>query len=493
MHQNKRSLTPSLGANYLFNAALTISNILFPLISFSIVARALGPTLIGKINFAFSFAGYFSLVATLGLLLSGTSVIAKLRDDEQGRNQVVGEFFGLLVLASIGATLLYGGAVLVLGTGHGGREVLMIAGVNIISTFCIVDWFFQGIERYRYIALRNIGSKVVMVIAIIALVHRPQDYLVYALLTVLIPLGANLHGLYKLTTMVALKPVFSGLKKHWNMIAVNSLSLMTVSLYVVLDNSFVGFLAGDTAVGYYSTAMRIVRIGVAMITSLAVVLLPRMSYFFEQHQMDEFYLLVKKAFNYLSLISIPAYCALVALAPDIIRFLAGEAFLEAVVPLRIGAICIPIIALTSTIGMQVLVAMGKLWHLFFSTLAASVLSVILYFLLIPRFGYVGAAVATTTAEATVLLVQLIMLKKLNINLSLRDCRFGNFVLASVLMSGVVIALKRTLLLSPLWLIVSSTLAGGGVYFVTLWLLREPIVLEGLGMVRTRIFRRSLQS
>jgi hypothetical protein len=76
---------------------------------------------------------------------------------------------------------------------------------------------------------------------------------------------------------------------------------------------------------------------------------------------------------------------------------------------------------------------------------------------------------------------------------LRDCRFGNFVLASVLMSGVVIALKRTLLLSPLWLIVSSTLAGGGVYFVTLWLLREPIVLEGLGMVRTRIFRRSLQS
>jgi hypothetical protein len=37
------------------------------------------------------------------------------------------------------------------------------------------------------------------------------------------------------------------------------------------------------------------------------------------------------------------------------------------------------------------------------------------------------------------------------------------------------------------------LAGGGVYFATLWALREPIVLEALGMVRSRILRRGLQS
>lgn len=485
--------TPSLVVNYLFNAALTVSNFLFPLITFSLIARVLGPETIGKINFAFSFAGYFAMVATLGLQLYGTSVIAKVRDDVVARNQLFAELFGLSLVASIGVTLVYGSAVLWLGRSAGTAGLVLIAGVNVIGTFCMVDWFFQGVEQYRYIALRNIIAKLITVILVVALVRDVGDYGVYALLMVLIPLGANLHGLYKLSRIVALKPVLRGVKKHWDMIAVNSLSLMTVSLYVVMDSAFVGFFSNEAAVGYYSTALRIVRIVMAMTTSVAVVLLPRLSYFVEQEHTAAFYQLVKKMVNYLSLISIPAGCGLLILAPDIIALLAGAEFSQSVVALRITACIIPIVALTSTFGMQVLIPLGRLWQQFFSTLVASAVGVLLYWLLIPRYGHVGAAVATTAAEGAVLMVQVLFLKKLHIDVSLRDCRFGNFALASLLMSGVVIVLKQTSGLSPVWLLVSAVLAGGGVYFATLWALREPIVLEALGMVRSRILRRGLQS
>jgi O-antigen/teichoic acid export membrane protein len=66
--------------NIIYNILLSLTNILFPLISFIYVARILGPKGIGEVQFVMSFAQYFSIFAAIGIPIYGVREIAKVRD-----------------------------------------------------------------------------------------------------------------------------------------------------------------------------------------------------------------------------------------------------------------------------------------------------------------------------------------------------------------------------------------------------------------------------
>ena len=89
--QLKQPKIRSVKFNVVMNTILTTSTFLFPLITVPYVSRVLGPDNNGIVSWAFTFVGYFSLVALLGFNMYGTRECAKLRDDREKLSVVVQE------------------------------------------------------------------------------------------------------------------------------------------------------------------------------------------------------------------------------------------------------------------------------------------------------------------------------------------------------------------------------------------------------------------
>ena len=60
-----------------------------------------------------------------------------------------------------------------------------------------IEWFYQGIEQYRYITIRNIGFKILAVILMFFLIHNSSDYILYGGITVIGTVGSNILNIIK--------------------------------------------------------------------------------------------------------------------------------------------------------------------------------------------------------------------------------------------------------------------------------------------------------
>ena len=70
---------------------LTLSAVIFPIITFPYVSNVLKPEGTGKVSFAISFVSYFIMFAQLGIPKYGIRVCAQVRDDKKKLTQVVQE------------------------------------------------------------------------------------------------------------------------------------------------------------------------------------------------------------------------------------------------------------------------------------------------------------------------------------------------------------------------------------------------------------------
>src|ERR1700743_648979 len=96
-----------MAKNYFYNLLLTLVNLLFPILSFPYVSRVLGPVGIGKVQFAFSFATYFVVIAGLGIPIYGTKEIARHKNDKEGRSRVFSELVVIYILTTIIVAIAY--------------------------------------------------------------------------------------------------------------------------------------------------------------------------------------------------------------------------------------------------------------------------------------------------------------------------------------------------------------------------------------------------
>jgi O-antigen/teichoic acid export membrane protein len=130
-----------MAKNYFYNLLLTIANLLFPLISFPYVSRVLGPDGIGKVQFAFSFAQYFAMIAGFGIPIYGMREIARHRNDVEGRSRVFLELVTIYIITSVSMSLLYLAAIYIqYRQGYlPGRFIYGIAGL-----------FLHRMAVYRY-------------------------------------------------------------------------------------------------------------------------------------------------------------------------------------------------------------------------------------------------------------------------------------------------------------------------------------------------------
>ena len=401
----------SLKVNFMMNIILTMSSFIFPLITFPYVSRILLPTGTGKVSFATSVVSYFSMFAQLGIPTYGIRACAKVRENRENLTRTVHE---LIVINLIMSCISYFALFIALAYVprlHSDRNLLILVSSTIILTTIGMEWLYKGLEQYSYITIRSIVAKIVSVIAMFALVHSENDYVIYGGITVFAASAANIFNLIHARHYVDFRAVGKyNLGRHLKPIGIFFAMSCATTIYVNLDTVMIGWLKTDAEVGYYNVAIKIRTLLLSVVTSLGAVLLPRASYYIKAGMLDEFKRINAKTMNFTLLIAVPVTVYFILFAEEGILFLSGASYMDSILPMQIIMPTVIFAGVSNITGLEILVPMGKEKYVLISEIFGAVLDFGINAIMIPRYGCIGAAIGTTLAEIVVLLVQIIFIR-----------------------------------------------------------------------------------
>lgn len=464
----------SLVKNVIFNSIYTGLNILFPLVTAPYVSRVLGASNLGLVNFAASFVNWFVIIAAFGTATYGVREIAKNKNDQSALNKVFSEIIIINTIMSLIMFFIYMLIIFYMNRFQSDLTLYGIMSLTLLLNMFSIDWFYQGLEEYGYITVRNVIFKVVSIISIFIFVRNSQDYTIYGLISIL---ATSLSGI--LNVIYSRKFVkFSfkniNLLKHIPRLAIFFSLTLIVSLYTNLDQTLLGLLSTSTAVAYMNRSKTITSAAKALATSISNVTLPRASYYMNTDK-KKFANLINIVPNFILWITIPLTIGIILLSSNIMYILGGSQFIGATSLLQIISPIIILGPLSSFLQNQFLVPTGNERYGLVAAILTSILSVILNIILIPRYSFNGAAVTAVVSELFAVLSRIFIIKELiqykDINIVNKN--FYKYCFSVVVMS-LTIFLIKSIIINPFVELILSALFGALIYFIILFLLKEEV-------------------
>ena len=394
-------MAQSVKVNYILNLINTGTQMLFPLITFPYVCRVIEADGIGQINFFQSIISYISLFTCLGIPMYAIREIARDRSDVVQMNRTAMEILLLHSMLTLVGYAIVAILCLTVPQIQVNIPLFLILSLTIFFTAIGCEWFYQGIEDFKYITIRGLIIKTVSVVLLFIFVKSKTDLLYYGCYTVFGVLGGNIFNFFRLRKYIHRENIiFSELhiKRHIKpVLKVFSFSVVT-SIYLQLNTVLLGFLKNALAVGYFAAATKVMQMLLTMSACLGSVMMPRASHLIAENKEDEFNRLIQKSYDFTLAIALPMTIGLIFCAPSLITALCGVKFEHSILPSQIIAPIILMVAISNIFGIQVLFPKGKINIVTLCCGIGAVADLILNLCLIPLFSYIGTSIAYLGAE-----------------------------------------------------------------------------------------------
>ncbi|WP_333678742.1 flippase, partial [Muricomes intestini] len=346
----------SVKFNFIMNFLLTVSQFLFPLITFPYVSRVLKPAGTGSVAFATSVITYFTMFAMLGVPTYGIRACARVRENKEELSKTVQELLIINVVMMLFCYVVFGVSLFSVDKFQENKMLLLISSTAMLLNVIGVSWLYSALEQYTYITTVAMVFKVISIALMFAFVHTKEDYIIYGGITVFANAGSYVLNFIRLRKFISLKLVGNyDFRRHIKPIFVFFAMSVATTIYTNLDTVMLGFMKTDTDVGYFNAAVKVKNVLVSLVTSLGTVLLPRLSFYIENGQTKEFRRMIAKAINFVLLISFPLTIYFTFYARESILLLSGHEFMGAVIPMCVVTPTIIMIGLSNVLGIQVLV------------------------------------------------------------------------------------------------------------------------------------------
>jgi len=393
----------SIKKNFLYNGILSVSNYIFPFLTFTYVSRTLGVENLGKCSFVDGVVNYFLLFASLGIGAIGVREIAKTNDDSQAKSKVFSSLLIFNLISTVIVCIAYVIAIVYVAKLAAYQELLYMGLAKIISTLFLIEWFFVGIENFKFITTRSILIKVIYIALVFLLISDSQDYKLYFLLTVVSTVINALFNTFHARKFVKFSFKKLAVLKYTRPMLIMGMYGLLTYMYTSFNVIYLGFISGDKEVGYYTTATKIYTILLSVFTAFTSVMLPRISLLVEEKKFEEIRGLINKSYEILFCISIPLLVVCGILAPQIIEIIAGKGFEGAVLPMQIIMPLLLIIGIAQILVVQILMPFNNDRSVFLNSIIGAVIGVILNLLLIGKLHSVGSAIVLLVSEFAVVI------------------------------------------------------------------------------------------
>jgi O-antigen/teichoic acid export membrane protein len=482
-------MSVSIKSNYIFNLINTLTLTLSPLITFPYATRIMQADGIGIVNFYNSIIIYITIIVGLGIPLYAVRQIARVRNSKKELDQTTVEIFFLHSILTILGYLVVFILCLTVPKIYSNTYLFLLLSLSIAFTTIGCEWYYQGMEDYRYITIRAIIIRILCVLMLFLFVRSKEDVLLYGTFIVLGTVGNNIFNFIRLTKLIDVKNIqIKRLNPFKHLKSVSKVFMLTVisTMYISLNSIFLGFTNSDSAVGYYTTGLKIFSIIFGIIGALTAVMLPRFSNLFAEKKDEEFKFLARQSYRFVISITLPLTVGLIIASPYAVVLLSGKSFEPAVLVSQIIAPLLLIIGLSNVFGMQILYPIGRIDIIIKAAIFASIVDILILILTV-KHSLLGAALGYLCAEI-VATVSMYILGKKHIPIKVFDKSLLNYVVAVVFMTAVLLII-RLLNVSNLIMILIMSITGALSYSIILILLKDSLYIEFIKKIKHGIFKK----
>lgn len=397
--------------NFVFQLIYQLMILLVPLITAPYLARTLGAEGIGIYSYNYAIAYCFVLLTKLGIDNYGAREIAKI--SITNKNLISAKFWTLFftkMMMGIISLFLYILYVCLFVKEYKLNSYIFV--LYIISAIIDVNWFYIGIENFRFISIRNMIVKVMVMILIFTLVKSKNDLELYTLIVI--------GGTYFLSQFigwgVVLKNTIFTIPKYEDMIGcIKPLILLFVpilalNLYRQMDKIMLGSMSNTIQVGLYEYSEKIYMVCISIISVCADVGMPRIVSCLETNQIEKSSKLVDLFTDLGICLSVAMSFGVLAISDKFITLFYGSNFAECSVLLALLSPSIIFLGISIIVRKDFLIPYNG-ENIFMKASCFGVLiNLVINLILIPKFNAQGAVASTVLTECFVLIYQFIKIR-----------------------------------------------------------------------------------
>ena len=391
--------------NFAWLSALQVASYAFPLITMPYLAQVIGVEGFGKIAFASAIVFWIQIISEWGFNQTATRDLAQNRDNPQQVSEIFSNTLWARILLMLVCFIILVVLILTIPKFKENWTILLVTFLSIPGHILFPDWFFQAIEKMKYISVLNIFMKLFFTVMVFIFINDKNDYILQPLF---ISLGFFASGVIAMYIILCkwhvkiytpqIKTIISYIKDSADVFINN----VAPNLYSSFSQILLGIMGCTTANGIYEGGNKFYQITSNLLSILTRTFFPFLSRKPEKHNI--FVLITMGA-------SILVAILLYVLAPFLTQVILSAEFADSIIVIRIFAVSLIFVMLYNCYGMCFLIIHKKEKILRQITIAVSICGFLISWFLVNKYSYIGAALTVAICRMLLGIITFIAAKR----------------------------------------------------------------------------------
>lgn len=335
-------------------AMLQFFNIVIPILLIPVLYTRLGVELFAMIMVSQALSAYFVIITDYGFNLSATRHISINRDVDSRVSEAFSSVLILKIALCSISFIIYYTIVVNYSNYSNYKELFLLSYLSVIGQTLFPSWFFQGVEKMKYITLINSLIKIFCSVLIYFIIQSDNDFIYYPIIFGIGAIGGAIWAIVLAFKNYNLKFYFPEFSVVYSFLKESTgffFSRIAVTSYTTLNIIVLSFFASPTIVGHYSIAEKIYMAIRSVYQPVSTALYPYIS---KNRNLNVF----RRIFHWLTIINILGVALLYILSPWIIKVATGSFQNDSIEYLRLFSLLILIIMPSIFLGYPLLGALG---------------------------------------------------------------------------------------------------------------------------------------
>lgn len=438
-------MSKSIKLNALFKTILSVVNIIFPLLVGPYVARVLSVEGYTEYNKAMSMMNWFNPFAIFGVYTYGMRTVSQIKNDKEKLSKLFTSLFSFNIFSALLVTMVYLILILTIPSFAQYKFLYILFSFQIFSVCFSTDYVNEAFENYGFILVKSFICRLLYVIAVFLFVKTSDDTTIYVLLGTISVLTNNLLTfIYSKTKISFTKVSISDFVSLIKPLFIVFLLVNSSMLFTIFDRFMLIWFGNKLNLTYYNISQTIILAVVNVTTSIMLVSIPRLSFYWGNNKKEEYSELLEKSSATFLCLHTPCCIGIAALAFEVIYIYSGSKYIAATPTLLLFAIRYYFSAYDMIFAKQILLATGNekiLTKIYYFTGLINIIFKILLVIfnkLTPEL----CIITTLICDILIIILQVFSIKKLGLNIKLPIAKFLKYIITSLIFIPIIILVKQ---------------------------------------------------
>lgn len=394
--ENKKRLI----SNFLSLLVLRGFQFLIPLFTLPYLVRTIGIENFGLVNFALSLGLYFGAIIQFGFGITATREIARHRDNPIKLAQIYSATLTASILLALVSAILFTLIVLSFDKFNSYLNLYLFTLAFVVFQSLFPIWFFQGMEKMKYITFLSLGTSAMFLIGLFVFVKQEEDFVLVPLLNALAAFITFIIAITLINKQFKVgfaRPKIHEVKSIFQNGHHAFVSQLSPNLYNNSSVFLLGIFSNNAQVGLYTAATKVIDAVISFAYILSNTFLPYLSRNLQKHKIFQKIMLASGL-----MLTIGTF----VMAEWIAKMLFSANNLEVATYIQGLVICIFLLFISKTYGTNFMMLIGKDRVVKNIALYTSLVFFGIALLIIPLWGIWGAIATLVGARFTMAILQL---------------------------------------------------------------------------------------